>query len=275
MNRKACLQIARWVDKGEYQKIVDFLVELPERNKRGTWGYYSNKLIPFLEDPDIPAPFSIFREGNSKLPFFSFSNLPLINCPGKGECAKWCYSLKAWRYPSAFFRQIQNTILVRRQSWQLMEAWENIPHGRDVRLYVDGDFESLETMEFWFDLLTERPDLKVYGYSKSWELFLEFDKNHEIPENYVLNLSSGSKYKTGPIRAAMMNLKNVRGEFVAVEAGKKPDAKTVRQAAKAFGMKKVFVCPGKCGSCLKVKGKNVHACGSQLLKDTTIVIGTH
>ena len=113
---------------------------------------------------------------------------------------------------------------------------------RDVRLYVDGDFESLETMEFWFDLLTERPDLKVYGYSKSWELFLEFDKNHEIPENYVLNLSSGSKYKTGPIRAAMMNLKNVRGEFVAVEAGKKPDAKTVRQAAKAFGMKKVFVC---------------------------------
>ena len=33
-------------------------------------------------------------------------------CPGAGSCVDWCYSLRAWRNPQAFFRQLQNTLLM-------------------------------------------------------------------------------------------------------------------------------------------------------------------
>ena len=279
IDRKIAFKIARYSTKGQYDKIVDILEQLPNTDKVGTWGFYAQKFIPFLKDTSTPAPFTIFAKGNSKLPFYSFSNLPVVNCPGAGECAKWCYSLKAWRYPAAFFRQVQNTILVKELSPQIVRAWKSLPENRDVRLYVDGDFDSLETMSFWFTLMNERKDLNVYGYSKSWQIFLDYASidGATFPKNYTLNMSSGSKYENiGPIRAAMSALPIVRGNFVAVEAGKKPTPKTVREVAKSFGMKNIFVCPGKCGSCMKVKGKNVHACGAlNLMKDTNVVIGTH
>lgn len=276
LDRKTALKIARLTDQGKYSDIINILSHFPSEQK-GTWGWNAQKLIPFLQDTSSPAPFNIFVKGNIKLPFFSFSNLPLVNCPGKGECAKWCYSLKAWRCPAAFFRQVQNTILIREQSDQIRAAWMKLPVGSDIRLYVDGDFDCIQTMKFWFQLLKIRPDLKVYGYSKSWQMFLDYHNSGlKFPKNYILNLSSGSKYDNiGHIRAAMKALPITRGEFNAVNAGKHPEPKTVRQVAKSFGMKKLFVCPGKCGSCLTVNGKNVHACGSMLLHETNIVIGTH
>jgi hypothetical protein len=277
MPRKLALKLARLDYQLRFEEMIDILQTLPD-NGKGSWGYLStHKLIPFLQNVNSPAPFSIFTKGNSKLPFYSFSNLPLVNCPGKGECAKWCYSLKAWQYPVAFFRQIQNTILIRIQSPQIRVAWKLLPSDSDVRLYVDGDFDSIATMEFWFGLMFDRPDLKVYGYSKSWEIFLDYsDSNLDFPSNYVLNLSSGSKYENlGPIRAKMAALPISRGNFTAINAGKNPEPKSIREIAKSFGMKKLFVCPGKCGSCLTVDGKNLHACGSMKLKDTNILIGTH
>lgn len=278
MNRKLAMKIANLTARGNYQDIIDILSQFEGTERKGTWGYFSKKFIPFLRDHNSPAPFTIFAKGNSKLPFYAFSNLPLVNCPGAGECAKWCYSLKAWRYPAAFFRQVQNTILVREQSAQLTQAWYKLPKNRDVRLYVDGDFDSIETMDYWFQLLTIRPDLQVYGYSKSWKVFLDYNNSGKpFPKNYVLNMSSGSRYENiGPIRAQMAALPITRGNFVAVPAGKNPTSKTVREVAKEFGLNKVFVCPGKCGDCIKAQGKNVHACGSaDRMKDFNIVIGVH
>jgi hypothetical protein len=276
INRKLAIKIVRLIDQGKYLDVVDIL-SVFSNEKRRTWGWNAAKLIPFLKDTNTPAPYTIFAKGNSKLPFFSFSNLPLINCPGKGECASWCYSLKAWQYPPAFFRQIQNTILVREQSNQIRAAWLKIREHSDIRLYIDGDFDSLQTMKFWFQLMNIRTDLKVYGYSKSWQLFIDYHHSgFNFPTNYILNLSSGSKYDNfGPIRAMMKSLPITRGDFVAVNAGRKPQPKTLREVAKSFGMSKIFVCPGLCSKCLTIKGVNVHACGSMLLKNTNIVIGTH
>jgi hypothetical protein len=58
--------------------------------------------------------FTVFaKDGNSKLPFLAFSSLPGENhCPGAGECLKFCYSFRAWRYPAAFCRQAQNSVLM-------------------------------------------------------------------------------------------------------------------------------------------------------------------
>lgn len=278
MNRTTCMKIANLTARGRYEEIVELLSNLNLNDKQGTWGYFANKLIPFLQDRSVKAPHTIFAKGNGKLPFYAFSNLPIVNCPGAGECTKWCYSLKAWRYPAAFFRQVQNTILVREKNIQLYDAWASLPVNVDVRLYVDGDFESLDTMNFWFNRMNDRPDLKVYGYSKSWKLFVDFEDNGGVfPSNYVLNLSSGSRYENiGMIRARMEKMPITRGNFTAVNVEKDSSPKTVREVAKTLGMEKIFVCPGKCGDCIKAQGENAHACGSlDRMKDFNIVIPIH
>jgi len=249
--------------------------------ERATWQYYTVKFLEWLNNMETgKVPFTIFAKGNSKLPFYSFSNLPIVNCPGRGECAKWCYSLKAWRYPAGFFRQVQNTLLVRLQHSALKAAWDKLPNGCDIRLYVDGDFDSMESLQFWFNRMNERKDLRVYGYSKSWMLFLNHEKaGGEFPENYTLNLSSGSRYGAD-IRSEMEALPIVRGNFTAFEIPAdiraKHEAAMVREVAKKNGTRKTFVCPGKCGECMLVKGKNRHACGEkELMKNVNVVIATH
>jgi len=234
--------------------------------------------------------FTTITKGNTKLHFFSFSAMPGKGfCPGAGECLKWCYSFKAWMHPGAFFRQLQNTLLLRWGSPYLVEAWHRLPHGQTVRLYVDGDFDSLDTMQFWFRLVTARPDLTVYGYSKSWQLFLDYAKaGHEFPQNYTLNLSSGSIYEKIPaMRRAMGTLPITRGDFAAVKPetdilaapNRRTDpakwakwAAACKAAAKLVGHEKAFVCPGKCYDCLP---KGEHACGSSKFKNIPIVIGLH
>ncbi len=78
----------------------------------------------------------ISAKGNSKLPFASYSTLPMASCPGAGACAVkltreyeseaarkakdtkrsrlvkdgYCYSFTAWRYPNAFARQWRNAL---------------------------------------------------------------------------------------------------------------------------------------------------------------------
>ena len=158
-----------------------------------------------------------------------------------------------------------------------------------MRLYVDGDFHSKENLKFWMDLIKTRPDIQVYGYSKSWVEFVALHlSGYAWPENYLLNLSGGSRFaKQEGLRRAMATLPIVRGEFLAVpvdrehlknhsyqsrrNAGFKDYAKQVR----ANAGQRVFVCSGDCGDCLTIAGKNQHACGSDRMRGVAIAIGTH
>jgi hypothetical protein len=253
----------------------------------GTWCLNYEKFVSFW-NTGIPA-FAVFAHGNQKLHFYALSAIPGNGqCPGAGDCLKWCYSFKAWRFAAAFFRQIQNTLLIKAQSQVLVDAWHKLPHGQTVRLYVDGDFDSLDTMRFWFQLIAARKDISAYGYSKSWQLFIDYAKaGHVFPGNYTLNLSSGSIYERIPaMRAAMDKLPIVRGDFVAVHpdiAGKAPNRRinptkwaqwvtACKDAAKLAGYAKAFVCPGKCYDCLP---NGEHACGSKKFNGIAVVIGIH
>ena len=262
---------------------IDLVEGLPTAHKRGSWAYHSRKFARFVRTGT--PEYSMFTKGNSKLPFWAFSSLPAFTCPGAGECLNFCYSFNAWRYPAALFRQLQNALLIRWQSEHLTNAFKALPYGQTVRLYVDGDLDTNKTLEFWFDLLNTRPDLQAYGYSKSWEIFLahHFINGLEFPSNYMLNLSSGSKY--GPaVRKQMQKLPITRGEFVALKASHKmPNRETdpakwhkwaveLKTTAKAKGYEKAFVCPGKCWACLP-NGK--HACGSDSFRGVPILIGIH
>jgi len=227
----------------------------------------------------------ITHTGNGKLPFAAFSAAPDITCPGAGPCLRWCYSFKAWRYAAPYFRQLQNTILLRTVGGRaaIRDAVHAIEQGREFRLYVDGDFDSIETMAFWFELLGEREDLRAYGYSKSWPLFLKWAASgRPWPSNYQLNASSGSKYGAAMLEK-IKALPVYRGTFDAIPAPYAMPTRAIepqrwqqwaailRQRARDMGMGKVFVCPGKCGSCTPAG----HACGSSSFRGVPIVIGLH
>ena len=312
VNRALALKLAAYGVAGEFDKLSLALRDIESAgdvDARNTWEYFARRFRLWIESgltSDIP--FSIFAEkGNKKLPFFAFSSLPGFDCPGAGACLfggivaerererdtnlwkGWCYSFTAWRYPAAFLRQLQNSILLRFGNQVIENAWEKIPANKILRLYVDGDFFDLSTLRFWMRLVRKRPDLDVYGYSKSWQLFLALEsEGFEWPSNYMLNLSSGSKYGRA-LRARMEKLSCVRGEFVAVPVARKwIDSKAYQDKANAGSKEyrkevlqrlreahpggKHFACPGNCGNCIP-GGKQ--ACGNLDLSGVVIGIGIH
>ena len=244
------------------------------RQYGGDWRKYGRKFVRFLDT--LQPSFSVFREGNGKLPFYHFVTLPIITCPGYGACAAWCYSFRAWRHPQAFFRQLGNTVLMRHHRRIVTQAFSVLPADIILRLYVDGDFDSLRTLKFWMKLLRTRPDIAAYGYSKSWDIFLEYDKHNGWPTNYMLNISGGSRYGKDK-EQAMLALECTRDRFEAFKVSTRLKAnptqhrRELRQAAKEAGFDRAFICPGKCGGCANGK----HACGSSKFNGVPIIIGIH
>tara|TARA_R100000808_G_C2131733_1_gene140807 strand:- start:665 stop:1498 length:834 start_codon:yes stop_codon:yes gene_type:complete len=238
--------------------------------KKGSNEYFIAKFLPWLKGETDKLPFNVFKIGNSKLPFLNFSTLPIVTCAGSGDCEIYCYSLKAWRYPSAFLSQVQNTLLMFK--FHIIEDELNKIINKpkfkkldkiDFRLYVDGDFSNITDLKNWMKLLKKNNKVNTYGYSKSFNLFLQLvDENYSFPKNYTLNLSNGGIYDS--LKQFLINEPFVRGNFTAVHG----DIKTIR---KKFN-KKVFICPGDCGSCTKIG----HACGNMdVFNNMEIVIPIH
>jgi len=278
MKRFTLKRIASAISERDYQTACDVINDQLSKDIGVNWRRDLTKLRDFLID-DIPR-FSIFaKDGNGKLPFLAFSSLPGSGfCVGAGDCLNWCYSFRAWRYPAAFCRQAQNAVLLqsmRGRGHILMALDKFKPESGqiDFRLYVDGDFTGVFDIAFWFRALDNRQWLKAYGYSKSWKAFLDYDGI--IPTNYLLNLSSGSKY-TDAIKNKLKQLPFVRGEFKAVSLGRKvktadhADRKHQAELRAAYG-KKAFTCAGLCGDCTK----SGHACGSDRFNGVDIIIAVH
>lgn len=225
------------------------------------------------------TPYKIFNRGNSKLPFYSYSELSLATCPGKGECASYCYSMKGWRYPNVVGRQLQNMLLMQYSRETIFKAFYKLSKNITLRLYVDGDFSSSGVVKSWFNALKNRPDIQAYGYSKSFDEL--YDNRETWPMNYKLNLSNNGIIRQVN-RETIASLPGVRGEFIAVNISKDLMSKSkrysleyhmaVRQAIKETTGKAGFSCPGLCGNC---DVKNTHACNSSVLKNIPIAIGIH
>jgi len=273
----------------EFGKLAIKTNSCPVMPESWTGSKWENEYHKFQEFMKTGVPqWKIFVVGNRKLGkvIIAWSTLPLLTCPGAGYCRIWCYSFKAWMHPEAYFRQLQNTILIMRQSEYIVEAFHKLDLNGDLRLYVDGDIDSKATLEFWHRLLLQRPDLNAYGYSKSWQIFQEYDG--PIAPNYKLNLSSGSIYGEA-MKQRMLKLQVTRGEFIAVASmgtnqhRDMPEEKRsmpwtewvaqIKTQAKAQGHSKVFVCPGNCETCTP----NGHFCGSSDPKaqGVTVAIGVH
>lgn len=246
------------------------------------------KLYSFIAD-DGKMPFSIFAEkGNSKLPsFVAFSSLPGVTCPGAGECLQFCYSFKAWRTPMAFGRQAMNAYILRFKPQLIVVALDALmqkkkfSEGFTLRLYVDGDFSSVSDFALWQEILAERPTIKAYGYSKSFNEILAYaNSGASFASNYVLNVSGGHNHGEATVKA-IEALPITRGAFVAVPVAHKGRSinhgnvehrKHVQSATKAMhNVKTAFACPGQCNACTS----SGHACGSMKFKGITIGIAVH
>lgn len=236
-----------------------------------------NKLQEFINHGTVP--YKVFAKGNSKLPFISFSVLPGVTCPGAGDCLDFCYSYRAWRFAHAFGRMAQNTMMMRFSPDMIahtLKGHVDTLGAFDLRLYVDGDFSSISDVAFWMDTLRSMPTISAYGYSKSFDELIGYqDRGGIWPDNYKLNISSGHRHTPDMVtRIAALTI--TRGEFRAVSIGRKVSGNehgtretnaAVRQAAGA----KVFVCPGKCGTCTPTG----HACGTDRFKGIIIAIAMH
>lgn len=247
------------------------------------------KLQAFIIGDSGKTPFSIFAEkGNSKLPsFVAFSSLPGVTCPGAGDCLQFCYSFKAWRTPMAFGRQAMNAYILRFKPQLIVDALDSLmakkkfADGFTLRLYVDGDFSSVSDFALWQGILSERPTIKAYGYSKSFaEIMAYADSGASFASNYVLNVSGGHKHNENTVKA-IEALPITRGSFVAVpiahkgrsiDHGNPEHRKHVQSATKAaHNVKTAFACPGQCNTCTS----SGHACGSMKFKGITIGIAVH
>lgn len=235
---------------------------LTKSGRPGGTSYISaiKKFRDWLDDPiGRKPPYQIFMKGNKKLPFWAFSTLPGVTCPGAGDCLVdpqdktkrgWCYSFSAWRNITPYFRQLQNTLLIRMKdkSWIEAEAKKKFKAGETVRLYVDGDMDSKETISYWMHFCERFSKNQFYGYSKSWGLFEQWHKDHNgaWPENYVMNLSSGTKLervlpreKFQAVVRRMMAIANpktgkrlVRGTFRALKVESRFPKKKKREVGK-------------------------------------------
>jgi hypothetical protein len=254
--RTAKRQVLKGIVEGKFPDVTEKFEPYSETGYLNS-PYWTQvgKLVEWLQDPaTIEPPFTIFTEGSSKLPFFQWSTVPGATCPGAGRCwtrdpeargngkkapkkgpRGYCYSLSGWRNIVPYLRQLQNTIILRLKEHkatiinrEMMKIQQKNPTAV-VRLYVDGDFDSLETLEFWMHICDRYPKMRFYGYSKSWDIILKYDENHggNWPENYLLNLSNGTFYErmddpkdpNNPfqkILRKMSALKCTRGRFVAV-----------------------------------------------------------
>lgn len=265
------------VANGSINAIIDAFNQLKNDADFQSIGWKQNfDKLSIVLNTGVPQ-YSVFTIGNSKLPFISFSVLPGVTCPGAGDCLQFCYSFRAWRYPAAFMRQCQNTILMRFNQDAIVSALDTIvskmPNGFDMRLYVDGDFASVSDVAFWFDVLNQNPTIRAYGYSKSFDAILAYAG--AWPTNYQLNISGGHNADAYTI-ARVKALPITRGEFIAVSIGRKINSKdhgtpSVNRALREAFKAKAFTCPGKCGSCT---GKG-HACGMSTLKGLPIIIAMH
>jgi hypothetical protein len=199
------------------------------------------------------------KEGNVKLPFAAYSEMPIVTCPGAGGvtkfsdmglpdaalgaavptgvdvrgCASFCYSLKAFGKPSCVARQLVLTLgaavnpafhaqVVTAEMVKL--AKRKSKPVKILRLFVDGDFRSEESIVAWMDHCV-RPlgalGVTVYGYSKSWEHLCNVHDAKGAawwPTNYVMNISSGSRFaKDAKMLARIREVPVARGGFIAVD----------------------------------------------------------
>jgi len=118
-----------------------------------------------------------------------------ITCPGKGECAKWCYSKKAEKlYPACLNARLRNLKATKQPDFeqQMISALQyEMKLGRYIlRLHEDGDLYCQSYLDTWKRIAKQLPKLTVFAFTKSFHL----DLWTNLPKNFIIIQSFGSHW---------------------------------------------------------------------------------
>ncbi len=123
-------------------------------------------------------------DGRYELVGFAGVNAPgssIGTCPGSSkECESICYAKRVISTPPVW------------EMWAVNSASEQLPGAEDplpddakiVRLHVSGDFSSVEYIKEWIKLAEGRPEVKFFGYTRSWrvpELLESLERFRALP----------------------------------------------------------------------------------------------
>jgi hypothetical protein len=125
-------------------------------------------------------------------------NLPALKtCPGKGECAKYCYAehkIQA-RYKTVQDSRERNYKYSKTHTFMadMIEILNRITtkytHIKYVRLHESGDFYSKTYLTKWTVIAEAFPDITFYAFTKS-----AFIQDCELPDNMIMWYSHGGKF---------------------------------------------------------------------------------
>jgi hypothetical protein len=110
--------------------------------------------------------------------------LPKGTCPGSSpECEAICYAKRPVAEEGAVH-----------EMWKLNSQTEDVPTSFPdgctlVRLHVSGDFTSVAYIEGWIRLCEANPDVRVWGYTRSWrvpELLPGLERLRALPNVQLL-----------------------------------------------------------------------------------------
>lgn len=161
----------------------------------------------------------IIKPGNSKLGCgIGKVALPAIEtCPGRGACAKVCYAAKIMKMrPTVrdYYERCQELLESDIDSYfSIADANIKASGFNIVRFHESGDFYSKEQIQGWIQLVRKHPNVRFFGYTRSWNQpdLLPLLEEFRSEMNVIL--------------------------FASVEDGESPPTwRTARIAAKAFTM---------------------------------------
>lgn len=156
--------------------------------------------IPTLNMPNIflQVSFMKFVEKNKKylempavaLLYAYFKKYAM--CKNCQYCNGLCYNNKLLvQYKDKSISELRNLlgyILKREQLAEKITA--EMGNNRLFRIHGNGEFHSMENLEFWIDIVKANPQVKFYTYTKSYELLEEYlQAGNKLPKNLVLNVS--------------------------------------------------------------------------------------
>jgi hypothetical protein len=145
---------------------------MPSRTK-GKVEAAKRELIVHLPDTR-GVTISRWGKGNTKLGMdgvYTFSRLPGRiggTCPGATpECQDICYAMRVIKTPPVWDMWAKNSAFGR----ELENANDPLPpDAKIVRIHVSGDFDSANYVDEWYYLAKARPDVRFFGYTRSWRV---------------------------------------------------------------------------------------------------------
>lgn len=117
----------------------------------------------------------MLSRGNSKTGsgVWTFSLPAIETCPGStGLCRSFCYAKRGRYVMPSVKANLQSRALARERPGFVeyvvgqIDVWEI----ETVRIHASGDFDTVEYVERWIEIVERAPDATFYAYTRSWRV---------------------------------------------------------------------------------------------------------